>query len=242
MGDVSQPLYGTFARRVRALVLDGFVLTAVMFILVFLASTMEFGPTTRLFLFWGLIGLVIMYEPVLVAFRGFTIGQQLSNLRVVAPTPTGRLPLWKAFLRWLLKAITGLGSFATMGATQQNQALHDLPFGTTVQIADPARATSRDFIVERPKMTEGRMPSRWRRLGVIGGYLVVFIVLLTPLLAVGASLACIDRNACEAGERLWVQVVVSGWVAASVAVCIFGWKGRLLGARRRAVSAPSPEA
>jgi uncharacterized RDD family membrane protein YckC len=239
MGDIEGgPLYATFARRVRALVLDGVVMTIAMVLLIFLVGTVAFGRTARLTLFATFIGLAILYEPVLVAFRGATVGQHLSNLRVVAPTATGRLPLWKALIRWLLKAVTGLGSFATMGATRRNQALHDLPFGTTVQIANPARATVRDFIVERPELAAGRLPSRWRRLLVIGSYLVLLLVLLTPMMAVLASSDCIDSNRCTSGERVWVDLMVSCWMAASVGVGIFGWKGRLLGARRRIISGP----
>lgn len=124
MKDVTQtPMYATFARRFRALVLDGVVLTVLLLLIVYLASMVHFGRPLRVTLFAGLIGLAIMYEPALVALRGSTVGQQLTNLHVVAPTASGRLPLWKAFLRWLLKAITGLASFATMGATRRNQAL-----------------------------------------------------------------------------------------------------------------------
>ncbi|MEP6687857.1 MAG: RDD family protein, partial [Gemmatimonadales bacterium] len=201
----------------------------------------EFGRTGRLTLFAGLIALVILYEPLLVAFRGFTIGQQLSNVRVVAPTASGRLPLWKAFVRWLLKAGTGLGSFATMGATQRNQALHDLPFGTTVQIVNPALATARDFIEERVELPAGALPSPWRRLLVIGGYLFVLLALLTPVLEILASSDCIGGGRCTSGERVWIDIAASGWMAASVAVCIFGWKGKLPGARGRIIPEPGTE-
>jgi uncharacterized RDD family membrane protein YckC len=238
--EVSEPLYGTFARRIRALVLDGIVLTIALLLVVLLASTMELGRTARLALFWGLIGLAIMYEPALVAFRGYTVGQQLSNLRVVAPTPSGRLPLWKAFLRWLLKAVTGLGSFATMGATRRNQALHDLPFGTTVQIANPSLAKERDFITERREVTAGRLPSRTRRVVVIAGYLILFAFLVGPIMSLGASSDCVDLSRCAPGERLWTDIVATAWMAASIAVGIFGWKARLFGARRRAVVPDSP--
>ena len=228
-----RPLYATFARRVRALVLDGVVLTVAILGLIFLAGTVEFGRTGRLTLFAGLIALLMLYEPVLVAFRGSTVGQQLSNLRVVAPTASGRLPLWKAFVRWLLKAATGLGSFATMGATQRNQALHDLPFGTTVQIVNPALATARDFIEERVELPAGELASPWRRVLVIGGYLFVLLGLLTPTLEVVASSDCIGGTRCTSGERMWIDIVASCWMAANVAACIFGWKGKLPGARRR---------
>jgi len=226
------PLYATFARRVRAMVLDWVVLSVVFLLVVYLAGVVHFSQALRLTLFATVIGVVLLYEPLLVAARGSTVGQRFCNLRVVAPTATGRLPFWKAFLRWLLKAVTGLASFATMGATRRNQALHDLPFGTTVQMADPAAAGTRDYILERPESVRGPLPSRWRRVVVIAAYVVLLVPVVGPVMSLGASAHCMDTNVCGQGEKLWVEVVATGWVATLVAVCIFGWKGRLPGAQR----------
>jgi hypothetical protein len=169
-----------------------------------------------------------------VSFQGRTIGQRLCNLRVVAPTADGRLPLWKAFVRWLLKALTGLASFATMGATRRNQALHDLPFGTTVEIAEPSKARAYEFIQERQLVTGGTLPSRWRRVAVILAYLALLFMVLIFALPVVATPECLDARRCGSVEQLLVKVTATAWLAASIAVCIFGWQGRLGGARRPA--------
>jgi uncharacterized RDD family membrane protein YckC len=214
------------------MVLDWVVLSVVFLFVVYLAGVVHFSQALRLTLFATVIGLVLLYEPLLVAARGSTIGQQFCNLRVVAPTATGRLAFWKAFLRWLLKAVTGLASFATMGATRRNQALHDLPFGTTVQIANPAVAATRDYILERLEAARGPLPSRWRRVVVIVAYVVLLVPVVGPVMSLGASAQCIDGNVCGQGEKVWVEVVATVWASTLVAVCIFGWKGRLPGARR----------
>ncbi|MGH7515456.1 MAG: RDD family protein [Gemmatimonadales bacterium] len=234
------PLYATFARRVRAMVLDGVVLAVLLCLLVYLASTVHLSQPLRLTLFAAVIGLVFLYEPVLVTVRGSTVGQQLCNLRVVAPTATGRLPFWKAFLRWVLKAVTGFASFATMGATRRNQALHDLPFGTTVQIANPGVAGARDYILERPETARGPLPSRWRRVVVIAAYVALLVPLVGPVTSLGAAPQCIDGNVCGPGEKVWVELVATAWLATLVAVCIFGWKGRLPGAQRGDAEASVP--
>jgi RDD family protein len=227
------PLYATFARRVQALVLDSLVLLATLLFVVCLAAAVQFGQTARVALFLGLVLTVVLYEAVAVSVWGCTIGQRLSNLRVVAPTPNGRLPLWKAFLRWLLKGLTGLASFATMGGTQRNQALHDLPFRTTVEIADPRQARDHHFVRERPSWALAELPSRLRRVLVIAGYLVLLIVLLIALTVIVASPECVDAGRCASGERRLLQIVETGWLAASIAAVLFGWQGRLPGARRR---------
>lgn len=229
----SGPLYATFARRVRALVLDSLILLAALVFVVFLASAVRFGQTARIALFVGLVLSVVLYEAVAVSVWGCTAGQWLSNLRVVAPTATGRLPLWKAFLRWLLKGLTGLASFVTMGGTRRNQALHDLPFGTTVEIAERSRALEHHFILERPGPASAALPSRTRRVLVITGYLVVLIIVLSAATAAVASPECIDTGSCEAGENYRLSIVSTGWLAASIAAAFFGWQGRLPGARRK---------
>ena len=229
----STELYATFARRIRALVFDWMVLVGLLLALVFLAALLPLGQTARLTFFALVISLSILYEPVLVAFRGRTVGQQLCNLLVVAPTPSGRLPLWKAFVRWLLKALTGIASFATMGATQRNQALHDLAFNTTVEIADPIKASPGEYIRERPEVVTGKLPSRWRRLLVILAYLFLLYVIAVLISDLSVSEDCFEHSRCDRGDRLAVEVVWTVWLAASIAVCIFGWKGRLWGARAR---------
>jgi len=240
MADIADaPLYATFALRVRALVLDSLVLSALLLVVVTLAATVHLGQTARLSLFAGVIALVVLYEPLLVSAQGRTVGQWLCNLRVVAPTANGRLPFWKAFVRWLLKGLTGLASFATMGATERHQALHDLPFAATVQVADPTKAKPHHFIHQRSAAVAAGLPSPWRRLLVIAGYLFLFLVLLSLGALMAASPACLQANRCEPGERLLVQGMNTAWLAASIAACIFGWQGRLPGARRSPRPAPA---
>jgi uncharacterized RDD family membrane protein YckC len=232
--EVSAPLYATFPRRVRALVLDGVIVGLVLIALIVIAGSLGLSQTIRVGLFAALVAAVILYEPILVAFNGRTWGHALCNLRVVAATRTGRLPLWKAFLRWLLKAVTGFASFATMGATRRNQALHDLAFGTTVQIADVTRVGEYDFIRERPAEPAMARPGRIRRLLVIGLYLILLFVGLCVAEAMFIPLGCLERGQCETGERLLYQIIATAWLAASIAVSVFGWQGKLFGARGRA--------
>jgi uncharacterized RDD family membrane protein YckC len=230
--DPADILYATFPRRVRALVFDAATVVGVLLLIVVVAANASPGQSTRIGLFAAMVVLFVFYEPVLVAARGQTVGHWLCNIRVVAPTPSGRLPFWQAFLRCGMKGATGLASFATMGATQRNQALHDLAFGTTVQIADPTKAGAYDFIHERAAIPPGAMPSRIRRTAVVAGYLVLLILLLTVVAPMAASPECWDHNQCRGAEGLLSRIVATGWFAAVIGACVFGWQGRLPGARR----------
>jgi hypothetical protein len=234
---VAVPRYATFARRVRALVLDALVLSVAFVVVAFLAGSFHLPEAARLGLFTAVILTVVLYEAVTVSVWGRTIGHRLANLRVVAPTATGRLPLWMAFLRWLLKVVTGLASFATMGATRRNQALHDLPFRTTVEIADPARAKEHEYVLERPAPDVRRLPSPGRRLAVMLAYLVLLMVVSWALMSAAVSGACLQGNACSREDARLLQLFDTVWLAASISAAAFGWRGRLPGARGVAPSA-----
>ena len=75
---------------------------------------------------------------------------------------------------------------------------------------------------------------------MILGYLIVLLVLVSFGQLLAVSPACINANQCGPRERILAQVVNTAWLAASIAACIFGWQGRLPGARRRPASLRNP--
>jgi hypothetical protein len=70
---------------------------------------------------------------------------------------------------------------------------------------------------------------------VISGYLVILALLLGVGGLAVVSDTCLETNHCQPGERFISQILFTGWLAASIAVCIFGWQGRLSGARRKSL-------
>jgi hypothetical protein len=174
---------------------------------------------------------LLLYDPVLVSLTGGTLGHYLTNLRVDGRRG-GNVSFPKAVARLALKSLLGWYSFIVMTATRRNQAMHDLLTRSTVEIRDPAKARPHHYITERPDFQSPDMPSRRRRLVVIGVYLLVVFVVAAG--ATGAlSPACIDNGNCSAVERLLNLALALIWLGVSAACVGFGWRGRLLGARRR---------
>jgi hypothetical protein len=94
----------------------------------------------------------VLYEPLLVAWRGGTIGHFATNLRVVGPAG-GNPSFARAFARYVVKTALGLPSFISMTLTRRHQAVHDVLTRTTVQIRDSSRARPGDYYVPSPTST-----------------------------------------------------------------------------------------
>jgi uncharacterized RDD family membrane protein YckC len=234
---VTVPRYARFSRRFRGIVLDWMIAMAILFGAVMLASVVQNDNFSRA-LGVLVIAALLLYEPVLVSFTGSTLGHYFTNLCVVDGRSGGNVSFLKACARVAIKGVLGLYSFVILAATRRNQAVHDLLTKSTVQIRDLTRASPGQYVSERNDPADTNLPSRWRRVAVICGYVVLIfvghVVVLTGLTEAGLiSDACV-RNAsrCSTGERLF-DTAAAVLVLLLVALIIArGWKGKLFGARK----------
>ena len=128
-------------------------------------------------------------------------------------------------------------SVTTLAATRRNQAVHDLLTRSTVQIRDPAKARSGQYITERVEPLATGMPSRLRRVAIIFAYWVLLLAGLVAILAsmVAAGLmspGCAYRDYCSGSERIMNTITGVAFLVMLAMVVALGWKGKLLGARR----------
>jgi uncharacterized RDD family membrane protein YckC len=228
------PRYARFSRRLKAMLLDWMLVTALLFGALAVASNAQSDALARI-LGVSVVVILLLYEPVLVWRIGGTLGHTWTNLRVV-DDHGGNLSFTKALARFALKSVLGWYSFLIMAATRRNQAVHDLLTHSTVQIRDPAKANPGQFITERSEH-DAAMPSRLRRTLVTAVYLVLGVLLylgvLATLLRSGAmSRACLDRDFCSGGDRLVESVTVTALLLMIALVIGMGWRGRLFGARK----------
>jgi len=150
----AHPQYATFPRRLNALTADGLILIGITLIVVALTPRGDDHPVLRMtlaFVWWGSL---ILYEPLLVALWGGTLGHRLMNLRVVDDKSGANVSIAKAFGRYVTKAFLGILSFFTMSFSRRHQALHDIVTSSTVQIRDPSKASRHHYVHER----EGQPP------------------------------------------------------------------------------------
>lgn len=70
--------------------------------------------------------LFVLYEPLMVASVGGTIGHYALSLRVRdAEDDERRLPLYRAFMRFGMKFLFGTFTLFTISSDERSQALHD---------------------------------------------------------------------------------------------------------------------
>lgn len=93
--------YGSLLARVRALVLDSVVLLAAVVVILFSAAAIDIPGAGRVAVV-GLAALFLLYEPLMVAGWGGTLGHRWANLRVVSDHTGGNPGFWRAFGRFMV--------------------------------------------------------------------------------------------------------------------------------------------
>lgn len=235
------PRYGRFSRRFQAALIDVIVISLSVCGAVFIAVTLNSQSLARTLGFSVAAGW-LLYEPLLVALTGSTIGHYSRNLRVVDNRSGGNPSFFKAVARTVIKAALGWLSFVTMATTRRHQAVHDLLTHSTVQIRNAEKASAHHYSGEQVELSRAGMPSRLRRAVVIILYLAAITLLLflvEPVLENYISAACFAEDRCNAAENRLLNALAVGWLAISVLCIVLGWRGRLIGARAsRQASSP----
>lgn len=235
MSAMPAPRYARFSRRLRAMLFDWIIALIVIYGAVLLATSVGSDNFSRALGVLVIVAL-LLYEPILVSRIGGTLGHYFNNLRVVDEDDGGNISFPKACARAVIKGVLGLYSFVILAVTSRNQAVHDLLTGSTVQIRDPAKALSSQYMIERTELAATDMPSPRRRLAVICGYLlltaIVYLLITRGIIAAGLITdGCIDRNVCSASDRILSLNLGLALLAAGAACITLGWRGRLIGAR-----------
>jgi uncharacterized RDD family membrane protein YckC len=232
---VDGPRYGRFLRRFQAAIIDAVVILVAIFGAVFIAITLNSENLARTLGFSIAIGW-LLYEPLLVALTGSTVGHYLCNLRVVDNKTGGNINFFKAVLRTLLKAVLGWLSFVTMATTLRHQAIHDLATSSTVQIRNAAQASPHHYRHEQTDLASPAMPTPVRRLAFIALYLVVFTLAFGSAIEFAGdyllSPACINDDRCTKGEEAILGGAALVWIVAGIVLIVLGWRGHLPGARK----------
>ena len=232
--------YASFTRRARALVIDSVVLSGILAVLVIVGDALSDVPGSGRTFVVILFGLFFLYEPVLVWWRGATIGHAMAQLRVVDERSGQNPGALQAFGRYMVKLVLGLFSFVTMALTRRHQAIHDLLTRTTVRVPDVSFAQPIDYHLERTNDPSWRPAPVWRRGVITLGYLALVYFAFVVVVANAVPSACFRAGACPEWRGLVIRAIGLAWVGASAAMIVAGWRGRLYGARSTRIIVDPP--
>jgi uncharacterized RDD family membrane protein YckC len=141
-------LYATFPRRLYAMTIDSAFVLGLFLLLAIIAASAERGVAARGAMVAVCAIVLLLYEPLFVAYAGGTFGHRLMNLRVVDDNTGGNVSLARALARVVLKGLLGVLSFVGMAFTRRHQAFHDRWTSSSVQMRDPVRAKPYHYVRE----------------------------------------------------------------------------------------------
>lgn len=127
--------YPSLLKRVQALAID-----FLLILIIFASSSLiinTLGNTATEVKVGIFIFCVVLYEPMMVAFMGGTIGHKVLKMKVKSyDNPDRNISIFSALLRIVVKAALGWISFLTVSFNSEKRAIHDMMSGSVVMMKD----------------------------------------------------------------------------------------------------------
>jgi uncharacterized RDD family membrane protein YckC len=234
----NQVIYATLPRRVKASIIDGFVLMG-LFILFPLAIGTMTGSESGMNAI-AMFAPPLLLEPFLISYLGYTLGQYILGIQVIRLDTCGKCPLVASFARYYTKILLGSFSLVYMLFSRKHQAIHD-HVAKTIVVLSPKKIgqnpefakygeTEQDFKID----ITYAYPSILRRFGIFCLWIVVASIAFGVLIE-GTALLLLPGYTLDT-EKMPKQVEVAANLLYSImflSLAIFASKGYLPGAKRR---------
>ena len=233
--DTTDVLYGSIGRRIKASVLDGILLLAILIgIPVAIQQVLPGQRTVTAIAMWFSI---LALEPILVSQYGATIGQRICGLKVIRAGDNRHCPLILAFPRFMAKVLLGSFSLIYMLFTRKHQAVHDWLAGTVVVLSPERISRNPDFA--REGETEQFLESKYVYPSALRRFLIFLLWFAGTCSGMGIILGMVSLvffpESIE-GEDLPTGIQVIGMLLTMVLLVALSWMGaagRLPGAKRK---------
>jgi len=123
--------YANLLDRVKAAVVDGIIIIAMMFAASEILALFDNVPNfIRIILF---LFIFVLYEPLFISIYGATIGHSKIGISVRKDTDTIRkISFPVAVIRFLAKAFLGMFSLFTVTGNDKRKAIHDFVANSVV--------------------------------------------------------------------------------------------------------------
>ncbi len=227
-GDV---FYPSIYRRIQAALVDSIIFATAFFGSAIAIASVDLHGIVKA----GIVAfLIFLLEPVLVSTTGATIGHRIFGIRVQNARHGGNLDIFRATLRFVVKALFGLPSFLWVLMTKRHQAFHDLMSHSVVTFKDAGNIDERHLRRDRSiEESDYLYPSRTRRVVVIVLYVVLSRIVMGAGIGAFVSGACVRLSNCDPTDNAILIGSELAWLVLLVVFLVAGWRGRLIGARRR---------
>ena len=234
--DSSQDIYASLATRVKASIIDGFVLLT-LFIMVpvtigtFISSESPFKGV-------AMFAPILLLEPLLVTYVGATIGQSIFGLKVIRVNTRSNCNLFISFFRYLAKTVLGSLSLIYMLFSKKHQAIHDHLANTVVIISQKKLNKNPQLMkygeTEQTLNYDYIYPSAIRRfISFIGWYAFVGIVLVTASDMVATRLIPGYPQNSDKLPEIFDNSLSIALAIIFISLAVFASKGLLPGARKK---------
>ena len=122
--------------RVKAMVIDGAVITVFMILASYVFSLFENAPDySRIIVF---VFIFLLYDPLFTSIFGGTIGHMIVGIRVKRESNEQKNILFHlAILRFIVKAFLGIISLFTVFGNEKRKAIHDYLVSSVVIYIKP---------------------------------------------------------------------------------------------------------
>src|SRR6266581_5163697 len=237
MMDTNPVLYATLPRRIKASIIDGVVLLALIIL-----SPLIIGTLTGRDTVFNTIAMFapLLLEPFLISFLGFTLGQYIFGIQVVRLDTGGKCPLVASFARYFTKTLLGSLSIVYMLFSKKHQAIHDHLAKTLVVLYHKKIEQSPEFAkygeIEQDMENDVAYtyPSVPRRFGFFCIWAVV-ISIVFGIVVEGAALLLLPGYTFDT-EKMPKQIEIASNLLYSIifiGLAVLASKGYLPGAKRK---------
>jgi uncharacterized RDD family membrane protein YckC len=228
--------HSTLAKRVQAIIIDGVILSLTFIGLAVLLSSFE--SVSGLLKVLLVLLVLVLYEPILIWRTGSTLGQRWRGIRVRKLIHDERLNFGASVLRYFIKLILGSISLFFIMGTKDRQALHDLTVGSCVVVIDPSKSPNDIWFAEKNvEEPQFLYPSKTRRVIFIVFYILAVSLLFSIVDDLMVSGKCSEKfSNCESWERMIMGLTGLGAFLVCCCVVYLGWRGQLVGIKRKSKS------
>lgn len=127
----NRSIYPSLKERVQAVFFDGMIILFIAFISFGALDSLGFADSAiKAPLF---ILLFVLYDPLMIAFAGGTIGHKMINLEVrQSMDHEKRINIILAIFRFIVKTLLGWISLLTITSNEEKRAIHDFVSNSVV--------------------------------------------------------------------------------------------------------------